>query len=146
MPCGGQGTANSEIAVIRNAASGSPEKAYEIVRIGGYVPTPVAAGDLVFLWKENGFVTCVKVATNDQLWSERVEGPYYASPVCVGGKGGRLYNITRAGELVVVEAGEKFKLIQRFPLGEKNSYASPAVAGGRLYARTFSQLIAIGKP
>jgi outer membrane protein assembly factor BamB len=141
----GQGQANSEIAVIRNAGMGKPEKAYDIVRTGGYVPMPVAAGDLVFLWKENGLVTCVRAATNEQLWSERVEGPYYASPVCVGGKGGRLYNVTRGGELVVIEAGEKFRLIQRFPLGEKNSYASPALAGGRLYVRTFTQLIAIGK-
>lgn len=82
----GQGQANSEIAVIRNAASGKPEKAYDIVRVGGYVPTPVAAGDLIFLWKENGTVTCARASDGEQLWSERVEGPYYSSPICIGGK------------------------------------------------------------
>ena len=131
----GQGQANSEIAVIRNAASGKPEKAYDIVRVGGYVPTPVAAGDLIFLWKENGTVTCARASDGEQLWSERVEGPYYSSPICIGGKGGRLYNVTRSGEVVVVAAGEKFELIQRFPLNEKNSYATPAVSGARLYVR-----------
>jgi outer membrane protein assembly factor BamB len=140
----GQGQAASEIQVIKGAAEKKPEKAYEIVRIGGYVPTPIAVGDLLFLWKENGTVTCLRSGGNEQLWSERVEGPYYASPICIGGKGGRLYNVTRSGELVVLAADEKFRLIQRFPLGEKNSYATPAVSGGKLFVRTFTQLFCIG--
>ncbi len=141
----GQGQAASEIQVINGAAEKKPAKAYDIVRIGGYVCTPIAAGDLLFLWKENGTVTCVRSKDGEQLWSERVEGPYYSSPICVGGKGGRLYNVTRAGDLVSIAADDKFRLIQRFPLGEKNSYATPAVSGGRLYVRTYSQLISIGK-
>ena len=139
----GEGTANSFVEVVKPGEK--PTKAYEVPRTGGYVPTPIAVGDLLFLWKENGLVTCLRAATNEQLWSERVDGPYYASPICIGGKGGRLYNITRAGELVVIAADEKFKLIQRFPFGEKNSFATPAVSGGKLYVRTYSQLISIGK-
>jgi len=140
----GQGQQTSEIQVIKGAAEKKPEKAYDIVRIGGYVPTPLAVDDLIFLWKENGLVTCLRAANNEQLWSERVEGPYYASPICVGGKGGRIYNITRAGELVVLAADEKFRLIQRFPLGEKNSFATPAISGGKLFVRTYTQLFCIG--
>lgn len=141
----GQGQAASEIQVIKGAAEKKPEKAYEIVRIGGYVPTPIAVGDLLFLWKENGTVTCTRAGTNEQLWSERVEGPYYSSPICVGGKGGRLYNVTRSGDVVSVAADEKFRLIQRFPLNEKNSYATPAVSGGKLFVRTYTQLYCLGK-
>ena len=140
----GQGQAASEIQVIKGAPENKPEKAYEIVRIGGYVPTPIAVGDLLFLWKENGTVTCLRSGSNEQIWSERVEGPYYSSPICIGGKGGRLINITRSGDLVVLAADEKFRLIQRFPLGEKNSYATPAASGGKLFVRTFTQLICIG--
>src|SRR6185369_10606963 len=126
----GQGLDKSEISVIKGAAGAKPEKAYDIVRVGGYVPTPVEQGGLLFLWKENGFVTCVKADTNDQVWSERVQGPYYASPIIVNGPSGtpRIYNVTRAGELVSIEAADKFRLIQRFPLGEKNSYATPAIS------------------
>lgn len=141
----GQGQAASEIKVIKGTADSKPEQAYEIVRIGAYVPTPIVVGDLLFLWKENGTITCIRAATNEQLWSERVEGPYYASPICIGGKGGRLYNLTRSGDLVSIAAGEKFELIQRFPFVEKESYATPAVSGGKMYIRTFTRLISIGK-
>ncbi len=143
----GQGQAASEISVVKGIGSGKPEKAYAIVRTGGYVPTPVATGKLLFLWKENGLVTCLNADSNEQVWSERVDGPYYASPILVNAPGSpaRIYNVTRAGELVSVEAGEKFRLIQRFPLGEKNSYATPAVSGGKLFVRTYTQLVCIGK-
>jgi outer membrane protein assembly factor BamB len=142
----GQGTALSEISVIKGIAAQKPEKAYDIVRIGGYVPTPVASGPYLYLWKENGFVTCLKADNNDQVWSERVEGPYYASPVLVTTPSGdRLYNITRGGDLVSIAAGDKFRLLQKFPLKEKNSFATPSVSGGRLYVRTFSHLICLGK-
>jgi outer membrane protein assembly factor BamB len=143
----GQGLDKSEISVIKGAGEAKPDKAYDIVRTGGYVPMPVEYKGLLFLWKENGFVTCVKSDNNEQVWSERVQGPYYASPILVNGPSGapRLYNVTRAGELVSIDAADKFRLIQRFPLGEKNSYATPAISGGQMFVRTYSQLICIGK-
>ena len=51
-----------------------------------------------------------------------------------------------AGTLTsLIAADEKFRLIQRFPLGERNSFATPAASGSHLYVRTFSQLICIAK-
>ena len=85
-------------------------------------------------------MTCLRAATNEQIWSERVEGPYYGSPVYVDG---RLYNMTTKGDLVVLAAGEKFQQITRVPLGE-GSHATPAMSGGRMFLRTFSHLICVG--
>ena len=47
------------------------------------------------------------------------------------------------GEAVVVAAGKEFKVLARNPLGE-GSRSTPAVAGGRMYLRTFSHLISVG--
>ena len=138
----GEGRAESFVAAVRPAADGkSAEKAYEVVRVGGYVPTAIAVGELLFLWKENGLVTCLRAATGEQLWSERVEGSFYGSPVCVNN---RLCNMTTRGDLVVVPAGEKFQPPVRIPLGE-GSHATPAISGGRMYLRTFTHLISVGK-
>jgi outer membrane protein assembly factor BamB len=137
----GEGQAESFVEVVRPAADGkSAVKAYEVVRTGGYVPTPLAFGGALFLWKENGLVTKLRAANNEQVWSERVQGPFYGSPIAIGD---RLYNVTRRGELVVVSAGDSFQEIARVPLGE-GSFATPAVSGGRLFVRTFTQLFAIG--
>ncbi|MHA3775050.1 outer membrane protein assembly factor BamB family protein [Verrucomicrobiota bacterium sgz303538] len=138
----GEGQAESFVYAVRPGINGSaPSKVYEVVRTGGYVPTPLAVGKNVFLWKENGLVTCLRADNNEQVWSERVEGPFYGSPICVNGY---LLNTTRRGDLVVVKAGEKFEQVARIPLGE-GSFATPAVANGRMYLRTFTHLLAVGK-
>ncbi|HEX8311774.1 MAG TPA: PQQ-binding-like beta-propeller repeat protein, partial [Chthoniobacteraceae bacterium] len=138
----GEGSAESFVVALRPGASEEPpKKVYDLVRIGGYVPTPIAVGDLLFLFKDNGLVSCVRASDRHQLWSERVEGGFYGSPIHAQG---RLYNMTKRGDLVVLNAGEKFELLARVPLGE-GSHASPAASGGRLYLRTFTHLICIGK-
>ena len=138
----GEGQAESFVYAVKPGIDGkSAEKLYEVIRTGGYVPCPLAVGDFLFLWKENGLVTCLRAATNEQLWSERVEGPFYGSPIALEG---RLYNITRRGELVVIGTGDKFEKIARIPLGE-GSFATPAVSGGHMYLRTFTHLISVGK-
>jgi outer membrane protein assembly factor BamB len=137
----GEGSAESFVAAVRADGSRSAEKVYDVVRVGGYVPTPIAVGELLFLWKENGLVTCLRAADRKELWSERVEGPFYGSPVCVNG---RLYNMTRRGELVVLNGGPKFQQLARISLDE-GSHATPAVSGGRMYLRTFTHLISVGK-
>jgi hypothetical protein len=57
--------------------------------------------------------------------------------------GGRLYNVSRDGEVVVLAAAKRFELLARNPLGE-GSHATPAIAGGRIFFRTFTHLIAVG--
>ncbi|MDB6153536.1 MAG: hypothetical protein JWL90_1989 [Chthoniobacteraceae bacterium] len=138
----GEGRSESFVYAVQPGADGkSAQKLYEVVRSGGYVPTPIAVNDFLFLWKEDGLVTCLREATKEQLWSERVSGPYYGSPVSVNG---RLYNMTVRGDLVVLAAGDKFQQIARIPLGE-GTEATPAVSGGRMYLRTASHLISVGK-
>ena len=138
----GEGQAESFVYAVKVADDGkSAQSLYEVRRTGGYVPTPLALGEFLFLWKENGLVTCLRAANNEQVWSERVQGPFYGSPIAVGA---RLYNVTRKGELVVVNAGDKFQELARVDLGE-GSFATPAVCGGRLLLRTFTHLISVGK-
>jgi outer membrane protein assembly factor BamB len=138
----GEGRAESFVEIVKPAADGkSAAKLHEIVRVGGYVPTPIVVDGLLYLWKENGLVTCLRTATAEQLWSERVDGSFYGSPVAVNG---RLYNMTVKGDLIVLPAGEKFTEPTVIPLGE-GSNASAAVSGGRMYLRTFTHLISVGK-
>jgi outer membrane protein assembly factor BamB len=119
---------------------GAPQVAYQVTRAVPYVPTPVALGDLLFLWADNGIVSCVRAATGEFVWTERVDGNYFGSPVCAGGK---LYAVSAKGELVVVEASEQFRLLGRSDLGEA-SHSTPAVSGGAMYLRTESHLISLG--
>jgi outer membrane protein assembly factor BamB len=105
-----------------------------------YVPTSLAKAGLLFTFHDRGHVSCLRSATGEQLWREKPAGTFFGSPVWVNGN---LYCITTNGEVVVIKAASTYDLLAVNPLGEK-SHATPAVAGGRMYLRTYSHLISIG--
>jgi len=105
-----------------------------------YVPTCIAKDGLLFMFDDLGYVTCLRSATGEQLWRERPAKKFYGSPVWTDGK---LYCITTTGDVVVVKADESYELLAVNPLGEK-SHSTPAIAGGKMYVRTFSHLFSIG--
>jgi outer membrane protein assembly factor BamB len=132
-----------EVVAVRPPSGEEKGKAEEVYRIDRSAPlctTPLVRGDLLFLWSDGGIVTCAHTRTGEVYWRERVPGSYYGSPVCVRE---RLYAVSREGEVVVLAAAKRFELLARNPLGE-GSHSTPAVAGGRMYLRTFSHLISVG--
>lgn len=139
--CGSGAGGNYVIAVQPPAAGGTrAEVKYEVRKSANYVPTPVAFGNRVFLWSDGGIVTCIDPVNGEQKWQERAGGNYFSSPVCVDG---RLYGTADTGEVVVLAAGDEFKVLARNELGEL-SRATPAVANGRIYFRTWEHLISLG--
>lgn len=117
-----------------------PSLVYEIKKPVPFVPVPLVVGDRLYLWGDDGKISCADAATGKQLWNGRVNGNFYSSPVCVGN---RIYGISKSGEAIVLAAGDKLEELGRMPLGDK-CFASPAVADGVLYLRTFSKLYSIG--
>ena len=73
-------------------------------------------------------------------WKECVGGNYFSSPICINGK---LYNVDRDGEVVVVAASDQYQLLGRSQLNE-TILSTFAVGDGRLYAHTESHLISLG--
>ena len=71
---------------------------------------------------------------------ERVGGDFHSSPIRIGD---RIFGVVADGEVVVLAADRKFKLLARNSLGEP-CHATPAVANDRLYVRTESSLLCIG--
>jgi outer membrane protein assembly factor BamB len=117
-----------------------PKVEYDITKSVPLVPTPLIRGDLLFLWADDGNVTCADAATGEQIWRRRVDGSFYGSPICVNE---RLYCVSKKGDVVVLAASDEFQLLARVPLGEL-SYATPAVSDGVMYIRTYSHLISVG--
>ncbi|MFN4258800.1 MAG: PQQ-binding-like beta-propeller repeat protein [Gemmataceae bacterium] len=140
--CGWLGVKKEVIAVdpSQRGPDGQGKPVYRIERSAPLVPTPLVVDDLLFLWADEGIVTCADARTGEVFWRERVPGTYYGSPVAVGK---HIYGISREGDVMVLAAKREFELLARNPLDEA-SHSTPAMAGGRMFLRTFSHLIAIG--
>jgi outer membrane protein assembly factor BamB len=138
---GSRGKCLVAINPIANSESFDPEEAYTIgSSTAPYVPTSIANEGLLFTFHDSGYVSCLRSATGRQLWREKPAGKFFGSPVWVSGK---LYCITTGGDVVVIRAASSYELLAVNPLGER-SHSTPAVADGRIYLRTYSNLISIG--
>lgn len=114
---------------------------YQLEKNLPYVPTPVFYKKHLFLWCDNGVVRCLKFPEGKNIWTKRVKGKYSSSPLCIDGK---LYCISEEGEVVVIAASPKYELLGRTALGDP-SYATPTVAGGYLFLRSFHRLKCLQK-
>jgi hypothetical protein len=99
-------------------------------------------GRLVWLWSDAGIVTCLDAPTGEIRYQERVGGNFFGSPVWVES---RLFCISSAGEVVVLEASDQFNVLARNSLDDL-CHTTAAVAGGRMYVRTEKYLFSIGGP
>jgi outer membrane protein assembly factor BamB len=139
----GEGGRGLRLAAVKppSAGSSAATEVYGLdTRVVPYVPISVVRDGLLFAFHDQGTVSCLRVATGEVVWSEKPAGRYFGSPIWADGK---LYAITVDGDAVVLRAGPKYELLAVNPLGEK-SHATPAVADGRMYLRTYSHLISIG--
>ncbi len=109
---------------------------FRIQRAAPYVPTAVAKGDLLFLWSDAGIVSCVRLDDGQVLWSERIGGNFFSSPILVGN---RLLNVSDTGNVTILAAGDKFEKIASISTDE--TVRSTLVASqDMLLLRTYEQL------
>jgi outer membrane protein assembly factor BamB len=136
----GQGGGGYHLIAIKAPSkddSAQPKVAYTVKGAqASYVSTALAKDGLLFTFHDKGDVSCLRAATGEVLWSERPGGRFFGSPVWVAGA---LYCINRQGQVVVLRASPEYELLAINDLGEM-SHATPAVAGGRMFLRTFSHL------
>jgi outer membrane protein assembly factor BamB len=107
-----------------------------------YVPSPVAVGGRFYVVADNGVAACYDAVTGQKLWNERLGKRHSASAVAAGGY---VYFPADEGVTYVLKAGEKFEVVAKNPLGEE-CYASPALAGGRIFLRGVKHLVCVGEP
>jgi len=103
------------------------------------VASPLVYNGIVYLGDEKGVLVALDAETGKILYQERLFASNHRStPVAADGK---IYITGRDGNVFVVAAGPKFKLLSKFDLGEEIT-ASPAISSGVVYIRTFDALYA----
>jgi len=103
------------------------------------VPSMLHVRPYLFAITDGGVATCMKAATGELVWQERVGGNFSATPVAAER---RIYFLGDNGETTIIEAGPEFKVLAKNPLGEKVQ-ASMAVSQGQLFIRTEKSLFCI---
>jgi outer membrane protein assembly factor BamB len=109
-----------------------------------YIASPLYYDGRIYLVKTGGMLSSLDAKSGQPFYlQERLgaDGFYYSSPVAAAG---RIYLASQRGTVTVVKAGgDKPEILHQVDFGEP-IYASPALAGDKLYLRTRSQLYAFG--
>lgn len=103
------------------------------------VPSPLYYRGVLYTLKEGGIFTSFDPNTGAVLKQGRIAGAldqYSASPI---GSGGRIYTVSETGQAAVLQAGAEWELLRVNDLDEVCK-ATPAVADGKMYLRTFGAL------
>ena len=142
MASGGSGGGGKESAFVRlpSKPGGKPKIVRRMRRAIPYVPCALALNGRFYLFTDGGVVRCLKAESGDEVWRERLDGSFFSSPVS---NGKAIYIVGRDGTLFSIKSGKAFKLLGSFDLGAK-AYATPAIAPGVMYVRTFKELICLG--
>lgn len=122
-----------------------PDNPAELWRIN-FTPdvlAPLRVGDIVYILNGQR-LTAVEAKTGKKIYEHPLEAKQriYRSNLVTAG--GNIYIIGREGIGFVIQAGPQFKVLGTGDVKE-TVYASPAIAGGRLYIRGYDHLYCIGK-
>lgn len=107
-----------------------------------YVPCLLAHGLYLFGVHDKGVASCHLARNGEEVWRQRLDSGFTASPVLVDGK---VYAVSQKGSVYVFNAASDFKLLAENSIGEAVS-STPAVADDRMFLRGEKHLFCIGKP
>lgn len=102
----------------------------------------VMDGKLFVLDGDRKVISCLDPATGGVHWRGELGGrsAFQASPT---GADGKIYCISMGGEVVVLSAGDEFKVLSRIEMGERECRSTISVADDQLFIRTAQNLYCI---
>ena len=137
------GFGDSTIRAVRTGGQGDVTDthiAWSTTKDVPKVPSMLYVKPYLYLVTETGVAKCLKAATGEEIWKERLRGKHSASPIWAEG---RIYFLSENGKMTVIEAGPEFKVLAENELNEK-CCASPAVSNKQIFIRSEHTLFCIG--
>lgn len=129
---------------LKEGETSNAHIAWSYLRDGGYMQTPIAYGDVLYVCRDNGVLSAFDARTGQRHYQSRLgdgKTGFTASAVAADG---RVYFTSEDGDVYVVKAGPTFEVIATNPLGEV-AMATPAISEGALFFRTRGHLVAIAE-
>jgi outer membrane protein assembly factor BamB len=109
-------------------------------------PCYLISGDRLFVLFDAGLFACSSALTGEEVFPRKRlntgGGRFYASPWAYNGK---IFLLNEDGTTWVVEDGPEFKVIRKNSLNDL-TWATPAIARGSLFIRTYSGLYRLQNP
>jgi outer membrane protein assembly factor BamB len=104
-------------------------------------PSPLLIDGKLFMISDSGVASCRDAKSGDLIWSERLGGDFWASPVSDGKK---IFCFSKEGKVPVFAAADEFKLLAENQFDE-GFHSTPAIAGNAMFVRSRHHLYRVEK-
>lgn len=101
---------------------------------------PVIKDGLIYTVNTNNQMMCIDAATGKEVWVERVNSHYDASPLYINWN---IFFFNVKGEVLVLKAGRKYEVVARSQM-DSGIWSTPAVLRNSVILRTQKYLYRIG--
>jgi outer membrane protein assembly factor BamB len=138
------GFGDSAIRAIRTGGEGdvtATHIAWESTEDVSKIPSMLYVRPFLFLVTETGVAKCLRAATGEEIWRNRLGGKHSASPIWADG---RIYFLSEKGKTTVIKDGGEFKILAENELNEK-CVASPAISQKQIFIRSEKNIFCIGQ-
>lgn len=134
------------LLAIRPGAKGDARKSHvvwELHRGLPESPSILYCRKRLYLLRDGGLLTCLEAATGKEIFREKIgaRGQYAASPIAAGDK---IIVASVRGTVTVIRVHDELQILARNEFKEK-IFATPALAGNKIYLRTDRHLYALGE-
>ncbi|MBI3850525.1 MAG: PQQ-like beta-propeller repeat protein [Verrucomicrobia bacterium] len=119
--------------------------AWKLTEYSTDVCTPLYYQNKLFVLDgDRQMMTCLNPKTGEKIWQGNLglREIIRASPT---GADGKIYCISEKGNVVILDAGNEFKILATIPMGGEPCRSSIVAAGGQLFIRTAENLYCLGK-
>lgn len=136
------------LLAIREGGNGDVTETHIAWRLMENTPdvcTPlVYNGKLFVLDGDRKVMTCLDPKTGKEIWKGDLEvrEVFKASPTAADG---RIFCISERGTVVILDAGDEFKILSKIDMGDFPNRSSISISQGNLFIRTAGHLYCIGK-
>lgn len=137
----------NQLLAIRPGGAGDVTESHVAWRNNKQVPfcaSPLHVSGLVFTVKDGGILHSLDARDGKLTKQGRLPGAgnYYSSPIAGDDK---VYLLSQRGRLAVVSAKRDWQVLSTSDF-EEDAYATPALAGGKIFLRTVGHLYCFGSP
>lgn len=135
---------NGPTLAIRPGGNGDVSETHllwRMIRGGPHVPSPVFHSGHLYQVNDTGILTCLNATDGGVVWQNRLQGRFSMSPLLFGEK---LLVTNEDGLSFVAKASPEYNLLAEYDL-KVPIRATPAVVGERLYFRTHSEILCVGR-
>lgn len=137
------GFGDSMIRAIRTGGKGDVTQTHivwESDQDVSKIPSMLYVKPFLFFVTDTGVAKCLRAATGEEVWRNRLQPKYSASPIWADG---RIYFLSEKGVTTVIPDNGEFKVLAENDLNEK-CIASPAVSNNQIFIRSENNIYCIG--